>query len=86
MPADRPEVVEPVADTALGEAEQLRRRLHGANDELSIAILQLDLLLEESSLDPNARSVIEEAVQACKGAAEELRAVWGLLDRTSSAR
>lgn len=75
--------MEPVADTALGRAEQLRRRLHGANDELSIAILQLDLLLEESSLDSNPRAAVEEALQACKGAAEELRAVWGLLDRIS---
>lgn len=73
-------------DEAIGRAEQLRRRLHGANDELSIAILQLDLMLEESSLDPNPRAVIEEALQACKGAAQELRAVWGLLDRNPPVR
>jgi hypothetical protein len=74
------------ADEAIGRAEQLRRRLHGANDELSIAILQLDLMLEESSLDPSPRAVIEEALQACNGAAEELRAVWSLLDSKSSVR
>jgi hypothetical protein len=78
--------VERVADKVVGRAEQLRRRLHGANDELSIAVLQLNLLLEESSLDPGLRAVIEETLQACNAAAEELRAVWGLLDRTSPVR
>lgn len=61
-------------------AQQVRRLLHGANDELLIAILQLDLLLEESTLEAGQRASIEEALRACQGVAGELRSVWRLLE------
>jgi hypothetical protein len=64
-----------------GRGPELRRLLHDANAELSIAVLQLELLLEESALDPVARSSIEEALQACKSVAAGLRTAWGLVDR-----
>ncbi len=55
------------------------RRLHDANSELSIAVLQIATLLESDALDAAAREALEEALAACRESAAILREVWRLL-------
>jgi hypothetical protein len=53
--------------------------LHDVNDELSIAVLQLELMLEAGEDDPDAREALEESLDACRRAAARLREVWSIL-------
>jgi hypothetical protein len=55
------------------------RRLHDANSELSIAVLQIATLLESETLDAATREALEEALAACRESAAILREVWRLL-------
>jgi hypothetical protein len=57
----------------------VRRLLHDVNDELSIAVLQLEILLESSPAGLPARESLEESLDACRKAAAALRQVWRLL-------
>jgi hypothetical protein len=57
----------------------LRRRLHDANGQLSNAVLQLSLVLEDASLDDSRRADVEAALEACRRAAGSLREIWPLL-------
>ncbi|MBK7903460.1 MAG: hypothetical protein IPJ97_11380 [Proteobacteria bacterium] len=61
------------------EASELQRLLHGVNDELSVAVLELALLLEDAPLDPSVRSSVQESLTACNRSASLLREVWLLL-------
>jgi hypothetical protein len=55
------------------DSAALRRLLHDANGELNIAVLELELLLESSHLDPDARAAIHNALEACRNVAAILR-------------
>jgi hypothetical protein len=57
----------------------VRRLLHDVNDELSIAVLQLEMLLESGSAEAAARESLEESLDACRKAAESLKQVWMIL-------
>ena len=61
------------------EASELRNLLHGVNDELSVAVLELALLLEGAPLESSVRSSIQESLTACNRSASLLREVWLLL-------
>ena len=63
-------------------AEALRDRLHDANDELSIATMQLELLLETGGLDASSGHSVREALEACRAAAAALRDAWLVLGRS----
>jgi hypothetical protein len=63
-------------------AEALRDRLHDANDELSIATMQLELLLETGALDASSERSVGEALEACRAAAAALRDAWLVLGRS----
>lgn len=67
-------------DNAASEA--LRDRLHDANDELSIATMQLELLLEEGSLDASSTRSVRETLDACRAATAALREVWLMLGQS----
>lgn len=58
------------------QGPQVRKLLHDVNDELSIAVLQLEIMLENSHLDDAARESLEESLDACRKAAESLKQVW----------
>lgn len=60
-------------------AADMRRRLHDASGHLSNAVLQLSLLLEDSTLEPSRRSDVESALESCRAAAERLREIWPLV-------
>ena len=66
------------------EAAELRRHLHTVNNELSVAILELELLLEDGTLDTRARSAVMESLGACRRAAEQQRLAWTLLDQDTA--
>jgi len=55
-----------------------RRRLHDASGQLSNAVLQLALLLEDATLEPSRRRELELALEACRAAAAHLKALWPL--------
>ena len=57
----------------------MRRHLHDVNDELSIAVLQLEMMLESGSVESQSRESLEESLDACRKAAEGLRQVWIIL-------
>ena len=61
------------------EASELRNLLHGVNDELSVAVLELALLLEDVPLEPSVRTSVQESLTACNRSASLLREVWLLL-------
>ena len=65
--------------TSPREASELQRLLHGVNDELSVAVLELALLLEDAPLDPSVRSSVQESLTACNRSASLLREAWLLL-------
>ncbi|HWJ05382.1 MAG TPA: hypothetical protein VNS57_06280 [Steroidobacteraceae bacterium] len=57
----------------------MRRHLHDVNDELSIAVLQLEMMLESGAVEGATRESLEESLDACRKAAESLRQVWIIL-------
>lgn len=64
--------------------DPLRRLLHDANGELSIALLHLELLLESGAASGegsryDGSEAIAEALEACRRAAASLRQAWGML-------
>jgi hypothetical protein len=61
------------------QVPDVRRHLHDVNDELSIAVLQLEMLLESGPAEGAARESLEESLDACRKAAESLRQVWVIL-------
>ncbi len=61
------------------DSAALRDHLHDANDELSIATMQLELLLETGGLDEAALRSVREALEACRSAAAVLRQAWAAL-------
>jgi hypothetical protein len=63
-------------------AEGLRDRLHDANDELSIATMQLELLLEAGGLDSSSARSVRETLEACRAATAALRDAWLMLGRS----
>jgi hypothetical protein len=64
-----------------GRAGDLRRLLHDANDELSIALLQLELLAEGDPGTPRPdAAALREALEACARAAERIRQAWRRLE------
>ena len=67
-------------DNAASEA--LRDRLHDANDELSIATMQLELLIEAGGLDDAARRSVREALEACRATSAALRDAWTALGQS----
>lgn len=54
----------------------LRDLLHGLNNELSIAVLELELLLERDGLDEDSRESLSRALDACRRAAVGVRQGW----------
>jgi hypothetical protein len=65
-------------------APQLRRRLHDVAGQLSIAVLQLGVALEDARLDPATRESLVGSLDACHDAAASLREVWRLIDKPSA--
>jgi hypothetical protein len=65
--------------TADAEVPEVRRLLHDVNDELSIAVLQLEMMLESGSVEAQSRESLEETLDACRKAAESLKQVWIIL-------
>jgi hypothetical protein len=61
------------------QVPEVRRLLHDVNDELSIAVLQLEMMLESGSVESQSRESLEESLDACRKAAEGLRQVWIIL-------
>lgn len=61
------------------QVPEVRKLLHDVNDELSIAALQLEMLLEAGSVEAQSRDSLEESLEACRKAAEALRQVWIIL-------
>jgi hypothetical protein len=51
----------------------IRDLLHGLNNELSIAVLELELLLERSDIDEESRQSLLRALDACRRAAVGVR-------------
>jgi hypothetical protein len=68
-------------DNAASQA--LRDRLHDANDELSIATMQLELLLEAGGLDTTSARSVHETLDACRAATAALRDAWLVLSQSS---
>ena len=61
------------------QVPEVRRLLHDVNDELSIAVLQLEMMLESGSVEAQSRESLEESLDACRKAAESLKQVWTIL-------
>lgn len=57
----------------------VRKLLHDVNDELSIAVLQLEMMLETGTAEAQSRESLEESLDACRKAADCLRQVWIIL-------
>lgn len=57
----------------------LRDLLHGLNNELSIAVLELELLLERDGLDEESRASLARALDACRRAAVGVRQGWAIV-------
>ena len=57
----------------------MRKLLHDVNDELSIAVLQLEMMLESGSIEAQSRESLEESLDACRRAADSLKQVWIIL-------
>jgi hypothetical protein len=68
------------------QAPQVRTLLHDVNDELSIAVLQLEIMLESGRLDGAARESLEETLDACRKAAGNLKEVWRILGPSREGR
>ena len=61
------------------EVPEVRKLLHDVNDELSIAVLQLEMMLESGSIEAQLRESLEESLDACRRAADSLKQVWIIL-------
>ncbi|HET7204359.1 MAG TPA: hypothetical protein VFI92_13420 [Steroidobacteraceae bacterium] len=61
------------------QVPEVRKLLHDVNDELSIAVLQLEMMLESGSVEAQSRESLEESLDACRKAAESLKQVWIIL-------
>jgi hypothetical protein len=61
----------------------VRTLLHDVNDELSIAVLQLEMMLEAGIAGTQSRDSLEESLDACRKAADRLKQVWAILDQRS---
>ena len=61
------------------QTPEVRRLLHDVNDELSIAVLQLEMMLEAGGVEAQSRESLEESLDACRKAAESLKQVWIIL-------
>jgi hypothetical protein len=57
----------------------VRKLLHDVNDELSIAVLQLEMMLEAGTVETQNRDSLEESLDACRKAADCLKQVWTIL-------
>jgi hypothetical protein len=57
----------------------VRKLLHDVNDELSIAVLQLEMMLEAGTVETQNRDSLEESLDACRRAADHLKQVWIIL-------
>ncbi len=68
------------------QAPEVRKLLHDVNDELSIAVLQLEMMLETTRIDGEARDSLEESLDACRKAATNLKEVWLILGPARPAR
>lgn len=70
--------------TGAAPHDPLLRALHDANGELSIALLQLELLRESREASGGSSGyddgeALDEALEACRRAAASLRQAWGML-------
>ena len=61
------------------QVPEVRKLLHDVNDELSIAVLQLEMMLESGAVEAQSRESLEESLDACRKAAESLKQVWIIL-------
>ena len=61
------------------QTHDVRRLLHDVNDELSIAVMQLEMLLESGGSEADSRDSLEESLDACRKAADSLKQVWTIL-------
>jgi hypothetical protein len=68
------------ASAGAGRPGDVRKLLHDLSDELSVAMLQLELLLERNQLDETSVKAVAETLEACRRAASSLRQVWRSLD------
>lgn len=68
------------------QAPAVRKLLHDVNDELSIAVLQLEMMLEAGAVDTASRDSLEESLDACRKAASSLKEIWSMLDRSREPR
>ena len=57
----------------------IRDLLHGLNNELSIAVLELELLLERDGLEEDSRESLARALDACRRAAVGVRQCWAVV-------
>ncbi len=57
----------------------VRKLLHDVNDELSIAVLQLEMMLEAGMAEAQSQDSLEESLDACRKAAACLKQVWSIL-------
>ena len=58
---------------------EMRKLLHDVNDELSIAVMQLEMMLENGTIEAQSRESLEESLDACRKAAASLKQVWVIL-------
>ena len=61
------------------QSPAVRKLLHDVNDELSIAVLQLEMMLESGEADAASRASLEESLDACRKAASSLKEIWRML-------
>jgi len=61
------------------QVTDMRRLLRDVNDELSIAVLQIEMLLESGESEAQSRESLEESLDACRKAAESLKGAWLIL-------
>jgi hypothetical protein len=71
-----PEMLHGIPDE---QVPAMRKLLHDVNDELSIAVMQLEMLLEDGTVEAQSRDALEESLDACRKAADSLKQVWIIL-------
>ncbi len=71
-----PEILHGIPDE---QVPAMRKLLHDVNDELSIAVMQLEMLLEDGTVEAQSRDALEESLDACRKAAASLKQVWIIL-------